>query len=590
MTRNLRTIRWWLLGGLGLGLALAAGLYRARPALPLPEVRHYGNLPEKFHQVLTAARARVNDSGGDATAVRQLAHLYHANRLFPEARTCYQMLAANPAGLTARDHYYLADLSLNDGDLVGAQRELRAVLAAEPGYLAARLSLAEVLFKSGDSDAAAKEYAAILAIEANHPQASVGLARIELQRGDDDAAVAHLEELFVAHPDLTAGAALFAKILERRGEKDRAVAFSQLSQQKAEPIPPDPWLAELRQDLFDVQLLGLRFEDYFKSRQLDQAFPLLERIEELDPASPVPSLLRGWAEMQAKQDPAAVENFRIALTKGGDPEKICPYLVQSLLKLGQVAEAAKLMAEHFAKRPDSVPLTIAYADVAVRQGDEKLARTLLTKVLLKEPYLQSQNMALAKILWTAGERDAAAPCLQRIAAAYATDVPSRALLGEYYLGKNDPVAAITPLAQAIKHVAAKTPAHAALTGLLGQAYLQAGAAETTQGRFAAAADYFEKAIQQTPTELNAYAGRANACVRLKQFARAAETLTQLVALQPANPTIYLSLGDVVYQDGKAAQARRHWEKARSLVAAGDRELIEALDLRLSGRITAETFQ
>jgi len=210
-------------------------------------------------------------------------------------------------------------------------------------------------------------------------------------------------------------------------------------------------------------------------------------------------------------------------------------------------------------------------------------------VLQKEPYLRGQNMSLAKILWTAGERDAAALCLQRVATVDATDVASRALLGEYYLGKSDPRSAIKPLEQAVVHAAAGTPARERLTAMLAAAYLQAGNAEAGQGHFAEAADYAEKSVRLVPADLNGYAGLANACVQLKQFRRAAEALEKMAALQPENPTIYLSWGDVLYQDGRTEEARGRWLRARQLVAVSDHELIAALDLRLSGRVTAETF-
>jgi len=583
-----RLSRWGLVGGLGAALIFFLGC--SRPSSSLPALAHYPNLPVRFDEALRDVRAKVRNAATDGAELRKLAHLYQANRLTAEARICYQLIAATPSGLTARDHYYLADLALNDGDLDGAQKEYLSVVAGEPTYLPARLALAEVLFKSGQPDAAAKEYSAVLALEANHLQASIGLARIELQRGEDDAAVARLEELMAGHPESTSGAALFAKILERRGETDRAIALAQASQQKPEPIPPDPWMTELLADLYDVQLLGLKFEDYFKTRQLDQAFPLLQRIEELDPKSAVPQLLRGWAEMQMRHDQEAVLQYRSALQKGGDPEKICPYLVQSLLTLGQVAEAAKLMADYSAKLPDSVPLATAYADVAIRLGDAALSRRLLIKVLAKEPYLQPQNMSLAKILWQAGERDAAAVCLQRVADAFANDVPSRALLGEYYLGKSDPVAAIRPLEEALKYAPEKTPSQASLQGKLGTACYQAGVVAATQGRAVAAIGYFDRTISLDPADLKGYAAKASVLVQQKEFKPASVVLAKMAALDPANPTIYLSLGDVCYQDGQVSEAQHHWQKARKLVASGDRDLRDALDQRLSGRITAETFQ
>jgi tetratricopeptide (TPR) repeat protein len=580
---------WWAVAGLAC-LAIAASLLLGRKGggLNLPASRHYGNLPEVFNQALQDARERIRAKGADPGELRKLAHLYQANRLDPEARACFQQLAGTAAGLAPRDHYYLADLDLNAGDLAGAQSELRAVLAAEPAYLPARLALAEALFKSGQDEQAAKEYTAILSTEANQSQALFGLARIELQRGNDDAAMARLEDLMASHPESSSGAALFAQVLERRGEADRAVAMTEWSRQKPEPIPADPWMKEMLADCYDVQRLALKFEDYFKTGQIDEAVPFLHRVEELDPNSPVPPLLRGWSDAQAHHDLEAVTEYSQALAKGGDPEKICPYLVQSLLTLGKVTEAAKLMADYYAKMPESIPILSAYADVAVRLQDEKLTRVLLTNVLRKEPYLYSANVSLGKILWAAGERDEAAKCLQRIATVYAGDVASRALLGEYYLGKAQPLQAVKPLEQAIAQVQKEAPVYRSLTAMLDAAYLQAGNGEMAQGRFAPAADFFDKAVRLAPADPRGYAGQAGALVQLKQFRPAAVPLEKLASLQPQNPTIYLSLGDVLLQVGDADQARRNWQKALQLTGAGEAELRGALEQRLNGNISAET--
>jgi tetratricopeptide (TPR) repeat protein len=585
-----RTPGWLIAGAAALVLAAAILLSRHGVRSPLPATADYGNLPAQFNQALRSARENASATGYDSEAVRKVAQLYQANRLYREARICYQVIAAKPPGLTARDHYYLADMALNESDLPAAQMELHAVLLAEPQYVPARLALADSLFKSGDEAGATKEYAAIVALEPNHPQASLGLARIELQQGNEEAAVARLDELMASHPESISAAALFAQILDRRGESDRAVAMAQWSRQKPEPIPPDPWLAALMADCYDLQHLALTFEDYFKTGQIDEAVPFLRRVEELDPQSPVPPLLRGWSQAQGHHYAEAVTEYRLALAKGGDVEKICPYLTEALLALGRLPEAAELLAGYYARMPDSIPILTAYADVAVRQDQAKLARELLTKLLAREPYLYAPNVSLAKLLWTAGERDEAAKCLQRIATVYAKDVPSRALLGEYYLLKSDPVSAIRPLEQAIAQVPRQAPLFGKLSTMLDVAYLTAGRAAVDQGRFMEATDLYEKAAQLAPVDLKAWAGAANAAVQLKQFRRAAGALEKMAALQPENPTIYLSLGDVLYQNGDHDQAARQWQRALQFAAAADTGLRQAIADRLAGRITEETFK
>jgi tetratricopeptide (TPR) repeat protein len=249
------------------------------------------------------------------------------------------------------------------------------------------------------------------------------------------------------------------------------------------------------------------------------------------------------------------------------------------------------MAEYHEKRPDSIPILIAYSDVALKQGDKALARTLLEKVVEKEPNLVSANMSLASLLWASGERDEAARCLQRIVAVNANDVASRALLGEYYLGKRDPVPAIAPLEQALGLAPSQTAAQKNLNYMLFSAYILAGSGEEEKGNLAdAVSKYYDKAIALVPTNPNGFARKAGACARMGRFGEAADALQSLSTLQPGNPTVYLSLGDVQYQNGDRDKARASWQKALEFSRTSDTELHGAIDSRLNGPITEATFK
>ena len=112
--------------------------------------------------------------------------------------------------------------------------------------------------------------------------------------------------------------------------------------------------------------------------------------------------------------------------------------MNALLTEGKPADAAALLAQYHARLPNSVPILLSYSEVAVRMKDSKLLReTLLSEVLQREPYLYMPNMSMAQILWVAGEHDAAAQCLQRVAKVYPGDVDSRGL-GRVLHGKAGP--------------------------------------------------------------------------------------------------------------------------------------------------------
>ncbi len=587
---KIRRSVWLIVGGAACIVATLIFVIRSRaPEVVLPPLLHYAQLPETFSQALQRNRTRVLADPRNTDALRGLARLYHSNRLYDEARACYRIIAARSPGLSARDHYYLSDISQNAGDLETAQSELRLVLAEAPTYQPARLTLAETLFKSGRADEAAQVWTAIVATEPNQAQASLGLARFELQQGNDDAAVSRLERLIGAHLDCVSGAALLSQVLSRRGQAERAAALAEMSRRKHEPAPVDPWLDDLLADCYDSQRLTLRFEEMLYSGQLAAALPLLDRVEALDPKSWTPQLLRGWSLANGHHDREAVEQYRLALKKGGDPEQIVPLVVASMLVLDQVKEAFTFVAHHYAQNPDSTDILTAYADLAVRLGNDPLAKELLSKLLQKEPYLYRANMSLAKLLWSSSEHEQAVQCVQRIVKAFPSDVASRGLLAQHYLEHADPRSAISPLEQALS-VAGNTPALERLTAMLESAYLQVGSADAIAGRFESAADYFAKASHLVPTQVEAFAGEANAATQLKQFRRAADALAKLAALQPDNPTIQLSLGDVLYQENEFSEARPHWARALQLAAANDSELRKALQDRLDGRISAETFR
>jgi len=588
MTSGRRKLLWAC--GCAAGLALAAtviipGGRRLPP--PLPDLAHYSNLPPQFNRALQAAWAKAGASGRNPNDVRQLAHLYQANRLNAEAKACYLVIAKGPGGLSASDHYYQAEVALEESDLGTATIELTATLQEEPGYMPARHKLADVLFKSGQPEGAAKEYAAILVTDAHHPQALFGMARVEQQRGNDDAAVARLRDLVGHHPESTSGAALLANILDRRGETEESAAMRARSQQTQEPIPPDPWMKALLVDCYDLLRLGTAFEDYQRTGQMEEALPFLDRLEELDPKGWTAPMLRGWSQKQAGHYPEAVEEYRVALKNGGDPERICPLLVNALLTEGKPVDAAALLAQYRARLPHSIPILLSYSEVAVRMKDSKLARSLLAEVLQKEPYLYMPNMSMAQILWVAGDHDGAAQCLQRVAKVYPADVDSRGLLGQYYMEKPDPWSAISPLEQAIADVDAKDPRRDRLIRMLDTAYLAAGSLEASRGHFEKAVSFSERSIRLVPNGMRGYGLKANACRKMKDFRGAEQALEKMSALEPAEPMIQLSLGDVIYQAGDRDRAREHWQRALQLSPANATELRDALGLRLGGHVPAD---
>ncbi|HEY9154892.1 MAG TPA: tetratricopeptide repeat protein, partial [Opitutaceae bacterium] len=457
--------------------------------------------------------------------------------------------------------------------------ELTDTTTQDPAYIPAALTLGEVLLKSGNVERASSVYQAILSREADQPQAMYGLARIDLQQGKEDAAVTRLEQVLRVHPEMTSAAGLLAQILDRKGDTARAASLRTWSRQKPEPVRMDPWLDQMLLDSFDLQRLGLKFEAYFTSGEINRALPLLERIEQLDPTSSIPPLLRGWTYARDKKFQEAVREYKLAIERGADVEKICPYLLQALVALNQLDEAEKVAASFHENKPDSTTILTSYAEIAMKRGEKPLARRLLQQVIEREPNSVSANMSLAMILWSEGDHATASQCLQRIVAISETDVAARGLLAQYFLEIGKPDSAIKPLNEAL--AIEKRPKERNILGqMLYGAYLGAADKEVDAGVLP---EGFDNAIKLAPENPEAYARKASASVRLGNFGTAEKTLQELSRIQPKNPTVFLSLGDILSQEGNQAKAKEAWQSALNLLHAEDTELRAAVNERLSGR-------
>jgi tetratricopeptide (TPR) repeat protein len=577
-----RKALWLAVFGAGLAIVAAFWLVARQRDSRLPPTARSDTLPPQFNRALKDARRQVVRANFAPDSLRALARLYQANRLDDDARACFAMIQAGSPGLNAHDHYYLADIAQNVGMLEEAATQLRAVVAEAPDYLPARLGLGNVLLKSGNFEEAERAYEGVLSIAAGQPQAMFGLARMDLRRGDDGAAVARLDKLMSEHPEMTSAAGLYAQVLDRLGRRERVPELTARSRQRPEPELADPWLDALLVDCYDEQNLGLKFEEFFTRGEVDRALPLLARFEQLDPASPIPHVLKGVSFSRVKDETDAVKEFMQALQMGADPEKVCPHIAHSLLALGRAPEAVRILAEYHAKRPDSIEILTAYSDVVLAAGDTKLAQTLLEDLLAKEPHLFAQNMSLAMILWTAGDRDHAAECLRRAADVSVKDVVSRSFLAEYFLGKGDPYSAIGPLEQAVAQAKAQNVADPKLGTMLYAAYMLAGDSESARGQGErAVSQFYDRAIRLAPDNAAGYAGKAKACAKLGQLGEAEAALETLRTLQPRNPTVYLSLGDVLLEDGKREEARHNWQQAYDLAPDRSTELRAALSSRLA---------
>jgi tetratricopeptide (TPR) repeat protein len=560
---------WWLQSG------------RPLPARSLRVEDESRGLPDAFHERVRSLNEAVRRSATRLEAVRDLARLYHANRRYVEARQYYEQLSGISGGLSPKERYLYADVLAQLGAVEEAISELEQVTQSEPAYVPAHLALGLASLKRNRPQAAARSFEKVLAIEPDHHEAVVCLARVELQEGQEPGALQRLEKHIALRPDATAAIALLAQILDRRGDSARAAALRQASHQRPEPVEPDPWMAELDTHVYDIGLLGLRFEELAQAGDQARADFFLRRVEELEPGSPLAPMLRGSVAARAQRHAEAVQQFQTSLQRGGDAEKILPVIAKSLLAMGRVDAAADLVSNGCRTHPNSLPLLIAYSEVMLARKDHPEAPAVLQRALEVQPYLVPQAFALAEILSGKGEHDAAIPYLQRVAQLDEKHFAARALLCEYHLKRGDLAAAVSWIDQALAVSPDDASIRENLVALGLTSHLLAGRRAASEGVADVAVRHLNKATELSPKDPSVHAARAQVMVQFGRIQEAIGALRDLAVLQPGNPTVFLSLGDLYRHAGNLELAMQHWREAERLVGTGDQALGAAIEARLA---------
>lgn len=197
-------------------------------APPLPDLR-LDSFPPAAREAIARVHREAAARPNDVAAVGALARTVHAWELWESAHQTYKRLQhLDPK---AFDWHYLDAVVLQRlARHADATEHLRRALAISPGYLPARVKLAEALLETGRLDASKSMFAAVVQEPAAEPAALLGLGRIAAAQGRHDEAVGHLERAVKLFPEF--GAAHYAlarsyRALGRGDEARRALALHQ---------------------------------------------------------------------------------------------------------------------------------------------------------------------------------------------------------------------------------------------------------------------------------------------------------------------------------------------------------------------------
>lgn len=188
-------------------MALAAFAQGALPSLAID------SFPLAARDAISRVHREAAAQPDNPRAVGALASTLHAWELWDAAHQAYER--AQHLDPRAFEWWYLDAVVLQRlARQADAATRLREALAISPGYLPARVKLADALLETGMIEESRSLFAALVKEPATEPIGEVGLGRIAAAQGHHDAAVVHLQRAIALFPEL--GAAHYALALSHR--------------------------------------------------------------------------------------------------------------------------------------------------------------------------------------------------------------------------------------------------------------------------------------------------------------------------------------------------------------------------------------
>ena len=318
--------------------------------LPLPP--DLNSAPSELRERIMAADAQAQTRGSALDGLIELSSLYHANGYLNTAILSYQGLAELEPTRARWPHLH-ASILAGFGDAAPAITLWQQAIALDPGYIPARLRLADLLLKDNQSAAAETVYRDVLERDRDNAWAQLGLARLELEAENWTDARRRLERI-VQITNYSLGYDLIVSLYERLGMTKEAEAIRGREMASgAYRDPTDPWLDDLMADCYDSFRLALEAGAKARHGDVVTAKAWLERAITVSPHDVSAHFqLAGFLLEQRDADGAATHYRRCTEL---DPQFADGWAQLSALfaRMGNVTESQRLLDEGLKHCPDS---------------------------------------------------------------------------------------------------------------------------------------------------------------------------------------------------------------------------------------------
>ncbi|HXB56178.1 MAG TPA: tetratricopeptide repeat protein [Vicinamibacteria bacterium] len=338
----------------GKGEALGAAVGSVTPLDLAPTVLHAAGLPVSLEMPGRVVTALLPDEAA-ARAVVKVPSLEPARRPEPPAAAA----AADPdererllalgyigAATTSLAGQNLGEVLYRRGNYAGAERELRAVVEAQPQNVAALLWLAKAVREQGRTQAAFALYARALGLSADHGDVLIETVDLAVSSGLKEEARRLLAGFRPAPRSAAAVPVARAILAASDGQADLA------ERELRAALAADPLSIPALSRLLDLLSAG---------RHPQEAVPPLSRAAQMAPGSPRLAALLGEARLAAGDAAGAEASLQHALRLAPDGAPIMIDLARAQLAQGREDRALTTLLPAPPSRERSILLGAAHA-------------------------------------------------------------------------------------------------------------------------------------------------------------------------------------------------------------------------------------
>ena len=472
--------------------------------------------------------ASGNPAGAETEARKAVEFGYPADQALPLLLRAlllegeYRKVVAEPLDRRVLSPAALADADTSRGlaylaldDRAAARTALDSALAADPGYLQAKVARVRLAAADNDVAGALEQANAILAAAPNEVEVLILKADLQSAMGARDEGIKTLEQAVAVKPDNAQ--ARWALVVALAADRKFAEAGSHLAEaKKLAPDDPRTWYTEA--------LLAYMQGNMSTARQS------VERAKYFAPDYVPAIYLSGLVDLRVGANAAAEGALRAVVAKVPNDDGARRALATAYVRRGKTSQALETLDPLLRRAPNDSSLLRATAEVYLASNDLAKAAEYFARANKLDSGNVPGRIRLAQVRFAMGETALAVKDLEALAAAEPeVPEPNLALISAY-LQERDFDNALAAVAALEK----KQPSSAVTYNVKGVVYM-------TRGDYKNARASFEKAVSLDPDFAAANFNLARLDIVDRNYDAARKRYQQLLAKEPDSEPAHLAL-------------------------------------------------